>query len=41
MLAALWSVAVIVDSSGPRRNLAAGTGLLLGLSGLSKGPVSY
>jgi 4-amino-4-deoxy-L-arabinose transferase-like glycosyltransferase len=41
MLAALWGIAVIVDSSGPRRKLAVGTGLLLGLSGLSKGPVSY
>lgn len=41
MLAAIWGVAVIVESSSPRRKLAIGTGLLLGLSGLSKGPVSY
>ncbi|GAB6112328.1 ArnT family glycosyltransferase [Desulfomicrobium salsuginis] len=41
MLAALWGVAVIVDSPVPRRKLTAGTGLLLGLSGLSKGPVSF
>lgn len=41
MLAAVWGVAVIVDSPSPRRKLAVATGLLLGLSGLSKGPVSY
>jgi 4-amino-4-deoxy-L-arabinose transferase-like glycosyltransferase len=41
MLAAIWGVAVIVDSPSPRRKLAVATGLLLGLSGLSKGPVSY
>lgn len=41
MLAAIWGVAVIVASPSPRRKLAVGTGLLLGLSGLSKGPVSY
>lgn len=41
MLAAIWGVAVIVESPAPRRKLAVGTGLLLGLSGLSKGPVSY
>lgn len=41
MLAALWGMAVIVDSSVPRKKMAVGTGLLLGLSGLSKGPVSY
>ena len=41
MLAAIWGVAVIVESPSPRRKLAVATGLLLGLSGLSKGPVSY
>lgn len=41
MLAAIWGVAVIVESPAPRRKLAVGTGLLLALSGLSKGPVSY
>jgi 4-amino-4-deoxy-L-arabinose transferase-like glycosyltransferase len=41
MLSAIWSVAVIVESPSPRRKLAVGTGVLLGLSGLSKGPVSY
>ncbi len=41
MLAAIWGVAVIVESPTPKRKLAVGTGLLLGLSGLSKGPVSY
>lgn len=41
MLAAIWGLAVIVESSSPRRKLAVGTGLLLGLSGLSKGPVGY
>lgn len=41
MLAAIWGLAVILESPAPRRRLAVGTGLLLGLSGLSKGPVSY
>ena len=41
MLAAVWGLAVILESPGPRRRLAVATGLLLGLSGLSKGPVSY
>ena len=41
MLAAVWGVAVIVESPSPRRKLAVATGVLLGLSGLSKGPVSY
>ena len=41
MLAAIWGMAAIAGSSAPRRKLAVGTGLLLGLSGLSKGPVSY
>ena len=41
MLAAIWGLAVILESPVPRRKLAVGTGLLLGLSGLSKGPVSF
>lgn len=41
MLAAIWGLAVILASPVPRRRLAVGTGVLLGLSGLSKGPVSY
>ena len=41
MLAAIWGMAAIAGSPAPRRKLAVGTGLLLGLSGLSKGPVSY
>jgi 4-amino-4-deoxy-L-arabinose transferase-like glycosyltransferase len=41
MLAAIWGLAVILASPVPRRRLAVGTGMLLGLSGLSKGPVSY
>jgi len=41
MLAAIWCLAVILESPGPRRKLALGAGLLLGLSGLSKGPVSF
>jgi 4-amino-4-deoxy-L-arabinose transferase-like glycosyltransferase len=41
MLAAIWGLAVILQSPVPRRKLAVGTGLLLGLSGLSKGPVSF
>jgi 4-amino-4-deoxy-L-arabinose transferase-like glycosyltransferase len=41
MLAAVWGLAVILESSVPRRRLAVGTGLLLGLSGLSKGPVAF
>lgn len=41
MLAAIWALAVIADSPAPRKRLAAVAGVLLGFSGLSKGPVSY
>lgn len=41
MLAAIWALAVIADSPAPRKRLAVVAGVLLGLSGLSKGPVSY
>jgi 4-amino-4-deoxy-L-arabinose transferase-like glycosyltransferase len=41
MLSAIWGVAVIAQSPKPRKGLAVVTGLLLGLSGLSKGPVGY
>lgn len=41
MLAAIWALAVIAASPLPRPKLALGAGVLLGLSGLSKGPVSY
>jgi 4-amino-4-deoxy-L-arabinose transferase-like glycosyltransferase len=41
MLAAIWGMSVIAGSSTPRKRLAVATGLLLGLSGLSKGPVGY
>lgn len=41
MLAGLWALAVIVDSPTPRKRLAMVAGVLLGLSGLSKGPVSF
>lgn len=41
MLAAIWGLAVIIASSRPRRALAVLSGVLVGLSGLSKGPVSY
>ncbi len=41
MLAAIWALAVIAESPAPRKRLAVVAGVLLGLSGLSKGPVSY
>lgn len=41
MLAAIWALAVITQSPTPRKRLAVVAGVLLGLSGLSKGPVSY
>jgi len=41
MLAAIWGMSVIAASRHPRKRLAVATGLLLGLSGLSKGPVGY
>lgn len=41
MLAAIWGLAVIMASPKPRRALAVLCGVLIGLSGLSKGPVSY
>lgn len=41
MLAAIWALAVIADSPAPRKRLAVVAGVLLGLSGLSKGPVSF
>lgn len=41
MLAAIWCLSVIMDSSRPRRGLGIAAGVLMGLSGLSKGPVGY
>ncbi len=41
MLAAIWALAVIADSPAPRKRLAVVAGVLLGLSGLSKGPVGF
>lgn len=41
MLSAIWALAVIAESPAPRKGLAVIAGVLLGLSGLSKGPVSY
>lgn len=41
MLAAIWAVAVILATPGYRPRLALLAGSLMGLSGLSKGPVSF